>query len=238
MKATVGGLSGAVITHREPGAIASEAYRVLRTNLQFLGLDTPLRSMVVTSATPGEGKSTTAANLAVAFAQTGARVCLLDADLRRPTVARIFGVENWVGLTTALIGQSPVDECLQETQVPGLTVCPSGPIPPNPAELLASGRMTALIGELEQRFDMLLIDSPPVLAVTDPAVMAPKVGGALLVVRSGVSSRAQIQRAKESLEAVHARILGVVLSAVSARGGEGYYYYNYGSATGESRTGH
>ncbi|HWI52857.1 MAG TPA: CpsD/CapB family tyrosine-protein kinase [Symbiobacteriaceae bacterium] len=229
MRATLGVLSKMIVTHHDPGAIASEAYRVLRTNLQFLGLDEPLRTMLVTSATPGEGKSTTVANLAVAFAQTGARVCLVDADLRRPTVAKLFGLDNWSGLTTALIGQAPLTECLRPTDVPGLSVMTSGPIPPNPAELLGSARMSTLLGQLTDSFDMVLVDSPPVLAVTDAAVLAPKVGGVLMVVRSGNVDHRQVTRAKEAIEAVKAKVLGVVLSAVQPEGRDGYYYYYYHS---------
>lgn len=232
MKATLGTPSGMVVAYRDPSAAASEAFRVLRTNLQFLGLDKPLKSILVTSATPGEGKTTTIVNLAVTFAQTGARVCLVDADLRRPTVAKVLGIDNWTGLTTALIGQEGLDACLHETSVPDLVVLPSGPIPPNPAELLGSGRMSQLLADLEERFDMVLVDSPPVMAVTDAAVLAPKVGGALLVVRSGVVARTQVSRAKEALEAVKAKLLGVVLGAVSQEGRDGYYYYYYQSVPG------
>lgn len=226
-----------VVTHHDPSAVASEAYRVLRTNLQFLGLDEPVRTMLITSATPGEGKSTTIANLAVAFAQTGARVCLVDADLRRPTIAKSFGLENWSGLTTALIGQAPLEECLRSAaDVPGLAIMTSGPIPPNPAELLGSARMSALLEQLQERYDMVLIDSPPVLAVTDAAVLAPKVAGVVMVVRANAVDYRQVGRAKEALEAVKARVLGVVLSAVQPEGREGYYYYYYHSEEASSRS--
>lgn len=236
MKATLGALSNMVVTHRDPGAIPSEAFRVLRTNLQFLGLDAPLKSIMVTSASPGEGKTTTIANLAVAFAQAGMRVCLVDADLRRPMVAKLFGVENWVGLTTALIGQNSVDEVIRESVVDGLSILTSGPIPPNPAELLNSARMGGLLAQLQERFDMVLIDTPPVLAVADAAVLAPRTGGVLMVVRSGGVARQQAARAKASLEAVKARVLGVVLEAVSPEGREGYYYYYYRSEDGDRKT--
>ncbi len=229
MRGTLGTISKMVITHHDPGAPASEAFRVLRTNLQFMGLDKPLKSVIVTSATPGEGKSTTIANLAVAFAQTGARVCLVDADLRRPTVAKNFGVQNWAGLTTALIGQAELDSCLQETAVSGLTVLTSGPIPPNPAELVGSRRMADLLRTLEERFDIVLVDTAPVLAVTDAALLSRSVDGVLLVVRSGQVDYHQVNRAKEALEQVKARVLGVVLGAVKPEGRDGYYYYYYRS---------
>lgn len=233
MKATLGSVSNVVVTHADPTAAASEAFRVLRTNLQFMGLDKPLRSIVITSATPGEGKSTTAANLAVAFAQAGTSVCLVDADLRRPMVAKYFGLANWTGLTTALVSAEGLDSCLVESSVPGLTVLPSGPIPPNPAEILGSGRMTKLLGELEERFEMVVVDTPPLLAVTDAAVLAPKVGGVILVVRAGQVARQQAEKAKAALESVQAKILGVVLDAVEAKGAEGYYYYYYQSDKGK-----
>ncbi|HYG57419.1 MAG TPA: CpsD/CapB family tyrosine-protein kinase [Symbiobacteriaceae bacterium] len=225
MKATLGVPSSYVVTYHDPSAVASEAYRVLRTNLQFMGLDEPLKSVLVTSSTPAEGKSTTAANLAVSFAQAGHSVCLVDADLRRPTIAKIFRVENWLGLTTALIGQGGLDACLRPGCVDGLTLLTSGPVPPNPSELLGSARMVSLLATLEERFDMVIIDTPPVLAVTDAAVLGPKVGGVLMVVRSGGVDHKQAQRAKASLEAVKARMLGVVLSAVQTEGKDGYYYY-------------
>lgn len=231
MRATLRTPSNMLVTHRDPGAAASEAFRVLRTNLQFMSLDKPLKSILVTSATPVEGKTTTITNLAVAFAQSGVSVCLVDADLRRPTVAKTFGVENWSGLTTALIGQGELDACLRETVVAGLTVLPSGPIPPNPAELLGSARMARLVAELEQRFDLVLIDTPPVLVVTDAAVLAPKVGGTVLVVRAGQVARHQAQRAKAALVSVQAQVLGVVLGAVSQEGRDGYYYYYYYQAS-------
>lgn len=217
----------ALITQRDPMAAASEAFRVLRTNLQFLGLDKPLKSILVTSGTPGEGKSTVTANLAVAFAQTGAEVCLVDADLRRPMVAKMFGLDNYTGLTSALIGQGGVEKAVRKTEIPGLSVITSGPIPPNPAELLGSGRMGRLLEELENRFEMVLIDSPPVLAVTDAAVLAPKVGGVLMVARAGQVARQQAAHAKDALEAVKARVLGVVLDGVEPQGRQGYYYYYY-----------
>lgn len=226
----------ALITQRDPMAAASEAFRVLRTNLQFMGLDKPLRSVLVTSATPGEGKSTITANLAVAFAQTGAQVCLVDADLRRPMVAKMFGMDNWTGLTTALISGG-AEAAVRKSEVPGLHVVTSGPIPPNPAELLGSGKMERFLRTLEERFDMVLIDTPPVLAVADAAVLAPKAGGVLMVTRSGQVARQQVVRAKEALEAVKANVLGAVLDGVQPEGREGYYYYYYYQSHESERAG-
>jgi capsular exopolysaccharide synthesis family protein len=216
-----------LVTHHNTGAAASEAFRVLRTNIQFLSLDEPVKSILITSATPAEGKSTTLANLAVAFTQTGATVCAVDADLRRPTLAKLFDLDNWAGLTTALIGQTPLDEVLRPTTVPGLTLLPSGPLPPNPAELLGSARMSDLLAELTARFDMVLVDSPPVLAVADSAVLAPRLDGVVMAVRAKSVDHRQVARAKEALTAVQARLLGVVMTAVPSSGKDGYYYYSY-----------
>jgi capsular exopolysaccharide synthesis family protein len=192
-------------------------------------LDAPVKTILVTSATPGEGKSTTLANLAIAFAQTGATVCAVDADLRRPVLAKLFDLDNWAGLTTALIGQTPLDEVLRPSTIPGLTLLSSGPVPPNPAELLGSARMAELLAELTSRFEIVLIDSPPVLAVADAAVLAPRLDGVVMVVRAKGVDRRQVSRAKEALAAVKARLLGVVLTAVPSAGKDGYYYYSYHS---------
>lgn len=211
---------------KSPGA---EAYRVLRTNLQFMALDQQLRTILVTSSSPEEGKSLTSANLAIAFAQSGQQVLLVDADLRRPTVAKMFRASNgrWVGLTSVLAGSLALEDALTESGVPGLKLLPSGPIPPNPAEMVGSQRMEALLQELTSRFDLVLIDTPPVLAVTDACAMAPRVDGVLLVVRVNQVGHPQARRAKELLMAVKARILGVVLDGVERQDGDGYGYYSY-----------
>lgn len=213
-----------LVVHLNPMGAAAEAFRVLRTNLQFLGLDKPLKSILITSTAPGEGKSTVAANLAVSFAQAGLNVCLIDADLRRPRLHKVFNVENWRGLTNAVISQNGLESDMQVTVIPGLTLMTSGPIPPNPAELLGSTRMTRLLEHLEGRYDMVIIDSPPILAVTDAAVLAPRIGGVMMVVRSGMVARRQVMRAKEALEAVQANLLGITLDGVAGSGHNGYYY--------------
>lgn len=218
-----------VVTHKDPSAAASEAFRTLRTNLQFLGVDKPLRTYLVTSATPSEGKTTTSANLAVAFAQTGARVCLVDADLRRPTLAKVFGLDNWSGLTTVLIGQADYKQCIQENIVPGLSVLTSGPIPPNPAELLGSQQMDRVLRELESSYDVVIFDSPPVLAVTDACVLSAKVNGVILVVRAGQVGYPEVIRARDALNGVKANILGAVLDGIKPSASDGYYYYYYSS---------
>jgi non-specific protein-tyrosine kinase len=202
--------------------------RQLRTNLQFVDVDHPPRAVVVTSAVPGEGKSTTAANMAITFAQAGSRVLLIEGDLRRPKVAEYLGVEGAVGLTNVLVGQVGIDDVLQPWGRSGLWVLPSGSVPPNPSELLASQNMTELLRDLETRFDLILIDAPPLLPVTDGAVAAARADGALLVVRYGHTTRAQVQLAVESLEAVDAHLLGCVFNMAPAKGGSAYSYgYGY-----------
>ncbi len=211
---------------KEPKSLVAEAYRTLRTNLQFSSLDRPLRSLVVTSAVATEGKTTTAANLAVVLAQAGKRVVLVDADLRRPSAHKLFGLSNRDGLTTALV-QDPgqLDGYLQDTPVENLRVLTSGPVPPNPQELLGSQRMEELLRQLEQASDIVLVDTPPSLVVADANVLAARTDGVLLVVNAGTTRRAAIQQAVASLRQIGAHVVGAVLNRVNVRGGRGYYYY-------------
>ncbi len=213
-----------LITISNPRSPVSEAYRTLRTNLEFSSLDKPIRSMVVTSAAPEEGKSTTLANLAVAIAQAGKKVILVDCDLRRPSLQKIFNARNSVGFTDmmrddALLKKPP----LQETTVPDLRLLVSGTIPPNPAELLASKRMDEVIATLLKNADMVLFDAPPVVAVTDAAVLSSKVDAALLVVSAGKTKRDHAKKAKALLDKVNARLIGTVLNNV--KGETSLYQY-------------
>lgn len=215
------------VSARTPRAQVVEAYRALRTNLQFSMVEKPIQSLVVTSPNPVEGKSTTVANLAVVMAQSGMSTILVDADLRRPTLHRKFNLPN-AGLTTALLaeqGQS-VREFLQETSVENLRVLTSGSIPPNPAELMVSSRMRQLIKTLEEEADIVLFDTPPALAVADAAILAAQIGGIVLVVDAGRTRRNLLKRAVESLERTGTPILGVVINRLTSRTG-GYYYYQY-----------
>ncbi len=208
---------------------AAEAYRVVRTNLQFAAVDRPLRTLMVTSPLPSEGKSVTAGNLAAALAQAGKRVVLVDADLHRPRQHRLFGLRNNIGLTTALLEEKPtVDGLLQGTNVPGLSVLTTGPLPPNPAELLGSGRMGELIDALAGQADVVVFDTPPVMALTDAAVVAHQVDGVLLVISAGVTRREPAQRALAALNHVNARVLGALVNRVQVRAGDYYHYYRYG----------
>jgi len=202
-----------LITLTDPRSRAAEAYRTLRTNLTFAALDKPLETLVVTSAAPDEGKSTVLANLGVTLAQGERRVILVDADLRRPSLHEIFGVANDRGLTTMIVDEAALnDPPLMDVGVNNLWLVPSGPLPPNPADILGSRKMEEAIAALKARADIILFDAPPVVAVTDAAVLGTKVDGALLAVCAGRTRREHAQRAKELLERVHVRIVGAVLN--------------------------
>lgn len=221
----------------------SEAYRQIRTNLQFLDVNTRLRTIVVTSAMPGEGKTTTVCNLAIAMAESGRRVILVEADLRRPRTADYFGLEGGVGVVNALLGQAEVEDLLQPWGRLPLEILPSGPIPPNPSELLGSQAMTDLINRLSARADVVLLDAPPLLPVTDASVLAAKEDGALLVTRHGFTRRDQLEAAAESLSQVGAKLLGTVVNRIPAKTGKygygyGYSYdYDYGTDANRPRLG-
>lgn len=204
-----------LVALRDPRSPAAEAYRTLRTNIQFSSLDKPLRTILATSTAPDEGKSTTLANLAVTVAQAEQRVILVDCDLRRPTLHALFGVPNDVGLTSLMLQESAALP-LKRTDVPGLSLLPSGPLPPRPADILGSRRMEAVIATLLEQADMVLFDTPPITAVTDAAVLATKVDGVLLVFRSGATRRDRAREARALLEKVNAHIVGVVLTDVRA----------------------
>ncbi len=222
-----------------PRSPVSEAYRVLRTNLQFSAVDKPLKTLLVTSASPIEGKSLTTANLGVVMAQAGLSVVIVDADLRRPVQHRIFRLTREDGLTNALLESNPhPDGYLQATAVENLRVLTSGPLPPNPSELLGSERMRKLIEHLKGQADVVLFDSPPSLAVTDAAVLSGQLDGVLLVVDAGASRRELAARAVEGLRNVGGTMLGAVLNRLSLRGSGYYYYYYSGDDEGKKRRKH
>lgn len=218
-------MTNPLITISNPRSPIAEAYRALRTNLEFSNLDKSLRALLVTSAGAEEGKSTTLANLAVTIAQSGKRVILVDADLRRPTQHQIFELKNNVGLTDmarddALLAAPP----LQDSGVPNLQILTSGQLPPNPAEILGSKRMSDILAALLERADLILFDAPPVLAVTDAVVLSAKMDGVLLVVSAGKTKRESAKKARAQLEKINARILGAVVNNVKAEKGASYYY--------------
>lgn len=206
-------LTGAsqLVTLADPRSPASEAYRALRTNIQFSSLEKPVKTILVTGVDSGEGKSTTLANLAVVLAQSGKKVAIVDCDLRRPALHKLFDRPAEPGLTTAILdGAGTVQP--QDTTVEGLQLVPSGPLPPNPSELLGSRQFELILAGLAKVSDIVLLDAPPIIAVSDAAVLATKVDGVLLVVNAGVTKRDLARRARTQLAKVNANILGVVLN--------------------------
>lgn len=216
--------------HQSPRA---ESFRQIRTNLQFANVGSVKKSILVTSSIPGEGKSTTATNLAIAMAESGKSVVLVEADLRRPRVSEYLGLERNAGLTTALIGEADVFDVLQPWGTDDLNVLAAGQIPPNPSELLGSRAMVELLARLEASFDAVIIDAPPLLPVTDAAVLAPSVGGVVLVVGSSKAKVSDLERSTEALELVGANLLGIVTNFLPTKGPDAYTsaYYSYQSVS-------
>jgi len=213
-----------VVMHDDSLGARSEAVRRLRTNLQFVEVGQESKSIVVSSSIPGEGKSTTAVNLAVSMADAGLRVLLVDADLRRPSVAEYLGLEGGVGLTTVLIGRAEIEDVVQPWQQSSLDVLPAGQIPPNPSELLGSKAMASLLARLSATYDMVLLDSPPLLPVTDAAILSKIAGGTLVVVGVDRIHRPQLRDALESLTTAGGNVVGVVLNKIARRDTSAYVY--------------
>ncbi|MBD8023752.1 polysaccharide biosynthesis tyrosine autokinase [Microbacterium gallinarum] len=220
-----------LIVHADPRSPRAESFRSLRTNLQFLNIEGGPRSFVVSSAGPGEGKSTTTANLAIALAETGARVALVDGDLRLPRVADYMGIEGGVGLTDVLIGRVELADALQKWGRGQLFVLTSGPIPPNPSELLGSVAMDHVLASLTEHFDYVIIDAPPLLLVTDAAVLSKKTRGVILAAASGKTRKHDLTGAIRSLETAGGQLLGLVVTMLPTRGPDSYGYaaYTYGA---------
>jgi len=218
-----------LITVLDPRSPVSESYRTLRTNLDFSSIDEKLQVLIVTSAGPGEGKSTTITNLAVTFAQSERKVVLIDCDMRKPTAHHTFTLSNRVGLSSVLSSQLKLQDVIQPSPIPNLDIITSGNIPPNPTEMIASNRMTTMLEELKQMYDMILIDTPPLLAVTDAQIAATKSDGVVLVIDQGKVKKEVALKATKSLELVKARLLGVVLNNVKRSAKDQTYYYYYGN---------
>lgn len=219
------------ITHYDSRSPVSEAYRAIRTNLQFAGAGKQLKTLVFTSAVLREGKSTTVANLAIVMGQDDKHILLIDCDMRKPVVHRRFGLLNR-GLSNCFAEDLPLKEVIQADVFPNLDVVTSGPVPPNPAELLGSKKMKALLQEAAEAYDYVFLDMPPVLAVTDAVLMSSllmssQVDGTVLVLGSGDISPDEGKQAQSVLEKVHANILGVILNKVPQHHKSGYYYYYY-----------
>lgn len=217
-----------LIVHADPRSPRAESFRTLRTNLQYLDPGRSDRSFVVTSSIGSEGKSTTSANLAIALSDAGARVLLVDADLRRPKVAEYMSIEGAVGLTDVLIGRAELADVIQPWGRGQLFVLPAGHIPPNPSELLGSTSMATLIAEFNRTFDVVIFDSPPLLPVTDAAILAKSVGGAILIIAAGRTQKNQLKGALAALQSVGAPISGLVLTMLQTTGPDSYGYGHYG----------
>lgn len=217
-----------LVTYTDPTGMIAEQFRTIRTNIQFSSIDKKIKSLVFTSSAPSEGKSTVSNNLAVTCANQGSKTLLIDADLRRPTIHQTFSLDNREGLSNYLLGNATPDDVIRATAINDLYVITSGPIPPNPAEILGSSKMQKFIKVLSEQFDLLIFDAPPVNTVTDTQVLATQVDGVILVVPQGIAQKSGVQHAKEMLEMVHANILGTVMNRVTERNSSSYYgiYYD------------
>ncbi|MGE6377377.1 CpsD/CapB family tyrosine-protein kinase [Peribacillus muralis] len=202
-----------------------EQYRTIRTNLQFSAVEKDIRSMIFTSANPGEGKSTTSINVAAVFAQQGKRILIIDADLRKPSVHTNLNMENFLGLTNIITKQNQLQEAIQSSIYPNLDVLTSGPIPPNPSELLGSNGMENVLEEAKMNYDLVILDTPPVNAVTDAQILANMTDGVVLVVSSGSTEIQQAKKAKELLHNANAKLLGAILNKKKQKYSNEYYYY-------------
>lgn len=214
-----------LIAYDTPCSLVSDQYRTLRTNINFSSLGKEIRSIVITSASHSEGKSTTAANLAIVYAQEGKRVLLLDGDLRKPTIHKAFALENSVGLSTVLIQQSSLESVIRSTEINNLNIVTSGPLPPNPVEMLGSAAMEAVIEQLMNNYDLLIIDSPPILMMADGQILANRCEGTLLVINSGKTVKEEAMRAKEAIYASNSRLIGAVLNNFKFPVNNGYNRY-------------
>ncbi|WP_054023191.1 CpsD/CapB family tyrosine-protein kinase [Bacillus sp. FJAT-28004] len=219
-----------LITELNPKSPISEGYRMLRTNIEFSTINQKLQIIMVTSSKPSEGKSTTCANMAVAFAQANKKVLLIDADLRKPSQHHIFGKSNRSGLTTALLNQLKLEDIIQFTNTDNLSIIQAGPTPPNPSELLSSLQMADLLKTARERYDMVIIDTPPIMSVTDAQIVATQSDGVVLVIDSGKVKKDIALKAKASLEHVKANLIGVVLNKINRNHSDIYSYY-YGEKT-------
>ncbi len=224
-KSTSAGLEGGVLVKENPKSPISEQYRTIRTNIEYSMVDKQLKTFICTSANPSEGKTMTLTNLAVTFAQQGKRILFVDADLRKPMSHHLFQVNNLFGLTSVITKKKTLEEAIVSTGIGNLFVLPSGPVPPNPSELLGSRTMEELILAMTDSFDLVLFDTPPVCVVTDAQLLGRLCDGALLVVRSNQTEKGALVKAKVLLEQVHINIIGVILNDKSGEESSYYHYY-------------
>ena len=213
---------------KKPNAAIADAYRVLRTNLLFTSAETTGRAFVMTSAGPGEGKTTTLANLAAALAHNGSKVLAVDADLRRPTLHQHFGLPKSPGLSDMIVGNAAASKAIRTSRIEGLQVLPCGYLPPNPAELLGSAMMKQIMEAVRSHYDWVLVDTPPILAMADAAVVCPTVEGVVMVIAGETATKPQVERAIEQVKAIGSKVLGVVLNKVNLQKNAYYYSQHYG----------
>lgn len=214
-----------LITYLDPNSSIAEQYRMIRTNIQFLSFEKEMKSIVITSPEPADGKSTTATNLAITLSQLGKKVLLIDADLRKPSIHYTFNISNIDGLTSVLTQKTRLEDAVTKTYIPNLEVLTSGIIPPNPSELLDSKTMESLMLKLKHSFDYIIFDTPPILAVTDSQVIANKCDGAVMVMTSGRTRKDKALKAKKLLDMTNSPLLGVILNKVDYF--EDNYYYQH-----------
>lgn len=215
-----------LIAYKNPTSPVSEQFKTIRTSIDFSAIDSAFQTILVTSPEVGSGKSTIAANLAIVYAQQGKKTLLIDGDLRKPTVHKTFSKNMFCGLSSVLTDQIDLHEACQSTEVPNLSILTSGAIPPNPNEMLSSNKMTVILEELKQEYDLIIIDTPPVTIVSDALVIAQEVDGVILAVRYGVTLKDRIKQAVEQIGMTRTPIIGTVLNGVSEKKSN-YYYYAY-----------
>lgn len=220
-------------TYNNPKSHIAEAYRILRTNIEFSNIDKNIKTILVTSAQQNEGKSTSISNLATTFASLeNKKVLIIDCDLRNPSVHKMFGVSNLIGLTDVLTGQKDIDKCIEKTKVKNLDILKAGKIPPNPSEILQSKKMRNFMEVIKEYYDYIFIDSPPVGIVTDASILAQYADGTILLVAANEADIEAVKVAKERLEGVNANILGAILNKFEVDSNSyGYYNYYYGSTS-------
>lgn len=212
------------IVEKKPKSIAAEAYRSLRTNIQYSSFDKKYQTLLITSSNPGEGKTTVAGNLALVLAQGESKVLLVDCDMRRPSLHKKFKISNTYGISDLLVGKQKFEEAAYKYN-DNLTVLPGGKIPPNPAEMLSSKAMTAFLEEMKKHFDYIVLDTPPLQAVSDAQILSTKVDGSIIVVRAGVTKKDVVQNSVSIIKKVNGNIIGTVLNAAEYKKDKYYYYY-------------
>ena len=222
-----------VVSFDNPKSRAAEAFRTLRTNIQFSAFDDSLKTIVITSSAPAEGKTTVLTNLAITLSQSGSKVLIVDCDLRKPSIHKKLALSNLEGLTNILVQNKKIEECIKVTEQKNLFVLTSGPIPPNPSELLGSKRMKNILTEFQQIFDYILIDAPPLLAVTDSQILSTVADGVIIVTVYGKTDKNSIMKSKDLLDKVGAKVIGFVLNKIPEKA-DSYYYSKYYSYYGES----